>query len=247
MNLKKWVTIGVLLLAVLSIPLLTNGLSHPSPAFAANDTQSTNEHTISVDGQGMISVAPDVAYVSLGIETRANTAEQAQKDNAKAFSGLKNVLLQTFKIKDKDIQTSYFQVQPVYSYKNQEQQIIGYTASHNLKITYRDLNGLGKLLDAASKADANRINGIQFDTEKRQEYELQAIQNAMKNAEVKAKVIAESAGASLKGVLQVSQSSSSPGPIMYYGNTKAKMDLAETSISIGQLDITASVHVQYGF
>lgn len=248
MNLKRLLSVGAIIVVILAVPLLTAGLmqiTKPEPAMAATDSTTTN--VISVNGQGTVSVSPDIAYVTLGIETRAKTAEEAQKDNAAAFEKLQKTLLEDFNIDKKDIKTTNFQVQPVYSYENQEQKIKEYRTSHFIQISYRELDKIGSLLDAASEAGANRINGIQFDTEKRSEYELEAIKNAMANAEAKAKVIAEYAGKDLKDIIQVSQDTSFGGGPIYYNSAEMVRKADSTSISVGQIDVTTTVHVQYNF
>ncbi|CAK4823932.1 unnamed protein product [Aphanomyces euteiches] len=96
------------------------------------------------------------------------------------------------------------------------------------------------------------MNGIQFDTEKRQEYEIQAIDNAMSNAALKAKAIAKNTGKELKGVINVVQGGATTMPINI---NRQMMDVmkaessasAATSISAGELKITTSITVQYEF
>ena len=80
-------------------------------------------------------------------------------------------------------------------------------------MTTRDLNGIGQLLDDLSASGANRMDGVQFDTEKQDQYELQALEKAMANAKAKAETLAKAAGKQLKGVLTISQNSANSGPI----------------------------------
>jgi uncharacterized protein YggE len=211
------------------------------------------KNLISVTGQGEIKVDPDVAYISLGIETQAKTANDSQAANAKAFTALEKVLLETYKIDEKEIKTTGFHVNPQYNYQdNKEPEITGYTTMNMIEVTYRDLDNIGSLLDAASKAGANRINQIRFDSEKIDEYELQALEKAMANAKVKAEGIADSLNKSLKAAVYVEENGYSGGG--FYDNSvrmeKAAMDTAggsSTSISGGQLTISTNVSVQYEF
>lgn len=220
-----------------------------TPVYAEQVTQ-TLKNTISVGGQGEIKVTPDVAYIHLGVMTKAATANEAQTKNAESFANLTAMLYDTYKLDKKDVKTSGFQVQPVYNYSDKEPKITGYSATQMLQITYRDIDKVGAFLDAASTAGANQINGVQFDTEKRQDYEIQAIDAAMKNAEAKAKAIAKTAGKELKGIVNVVQNGTAGFPVQReYSPMLMKADTAgaATSISPGELTIVTNLNVQYEF
>jgi len=220
-------------------------------AMAAEATATTAARTISVSGQGKITIQPDVAYVNISVFTKGKTANEAQTANAAAFAAVEKALKEQFKVAAKDIKTSAFYVQPEYHWSEKgETSIVGYTADHTLVVTYRDLAGIGKLLDAVSKAGANRIQGIQFGTEKADAYEIEAIDKAMANAKVKADAIAKAAGRSVKSVLHVQHGSVSNVVPPYYPMPKmesAAMDAggAATSVQPGEMEITTTVSVTY--
>jgi uncharacterized protein YggE len=253
---KKWFLPGVLSVIVLTSPLYSNGLVHllqSNSVYAAEQSTSADKHVISIVGEGEIMVKPDIAYVSLGIQTKAATANEAQSMNAQGFAKLEKVLYEDYKLDQKDVKTSGFQVQPIYSYSDKEPKITGYTTTQMIQVSYRDLDKLGVFLDAASDAGVNQVNGIQFSTEKSEEYESQAIDKAMNNAGVKAKVVAKNAGKELKGIINVTQNGRSGTPIQRenFGPMLSKQDAASTasptSISTGELKITTTVNVQYEF
>lgn len=252
---KKWligsVAAGALVLAAPFYSSTAAEFIKPATAEAAGE-QSMERNTIVVSGQGEFTVTPDVAYVTLGIQTQGKTANEAQKGNAEAFAKLEKVLFETFKLDKKDVKSSGFNVQPEYSYEDKSgPKITGYSANHSVTVTYRDLAKIGDLLDAASAAGVNRVNGVQFGTEKGEEYELQVIEKAMANAETKAKSIAKYAGKTLKGIIHVEQSSNAnyPRPIEGgFAMAKAEaMDAAGTTIQAGELKLTGSVQVTFEF
>jgi uncharacterized protein YggE len=253
LSLKSRIFVGFIA-AGLMIALIysVSNLTTPHPVLAAEVTKALETHTINVVGEGKVSVTPDVAYISIALVTKANTAKEAQSNNAAGFSNVQKILFDTYKLDKKDVLTSGFQVQPVYTYaKNDEPKITSYSANQTIQITYRDLAKIGVLLDDLSGAGVNQMNGIQFDTEKRQEYEIQAIDNAMNNAALKAKAIAKNAGKELKGVINVSQAGTTAPPIIYNNSTMKMADASSaysaTSISPGELKITSSLSVQYEF
>lgn len=253
---KKMLIATVVGALLLTSPLYTRDLwnsSHSGQVHAAVQTNAVDKRIISVSGQGEMMVTPDVAYISLGIQTNAATANEAQEANAKAFTSLEKMLYEDYKLDKKDVKTSGFSVQPEYSYTERDPKIKGYVATQTLQITYRNLDELGTFLDAASRAGANRINHVQFSTEKGQEYELQVINKAMDNAKAKAETIARYAGHDLKGIVSVTQGGGSGIPMMRASYQSMDMGFASpeaatpTSISVGELTITTTVTVQYEF
>jgi hypothetical protein len=206
-------------------------------------------NVINVVGKGEISVTPDIAYLSIGVNTEADTAQAAQKSNAAIILKLNKLLKDSWAIADKDIKTSQFYVQPNYTYSEKEgQKIKGYTANHVLTVSYRDLSKVGQLLDAASNAGANNINNVEFSVKNRDQYETQVIEKAMANAELKAGSIAKAAKRQLGMVLVVSQGDAS-NPVVYYEQSlmSKAMDTASgaTEVEAGEIKVSTQVSVQY--
>lgn len=252
-GIKRWIaagTIGVMLAAaMLYAPAALQSMKGETALAAESAAAGAAGRTITVSGEGTITIQPDVAYVTFGVVTKAAAANEAQQQNASAFAAIEKVLKEDFAVESRDVKTSGFQVRPEYDYSEKGQgKITGYTATHSVVVTYRDLEGLGQLLDAVSKAGANSVNGVQFGTEKADEYELQAIEKAMSNAKQKADTIAKSAGRSVTGVLHVQQGSVSGAPTPYpmVRAELAMMDSASgTSVQPGELEITTTVQVTY--
>lgn len=223
------------------------GEGKPVSAESAN----TAQNTVTVGADGSIKVAPDVAYVSLTVETRGKTAQEAQQANATQFAGVEKAIYETYAIDKKDVQTTNFSVQPEYNYTDKDGRVLkGYVADHSLQITYRKLDEVGKLIDALATAGANQMNGVSFGTEKQDQYELEALKQAMANADAKAGVLASSAKRQLGAVLNIVQGNTSPIPVAQNGMMKfaaadSAASMASTSVQSGQIEIQASVTVQY--
>ena len=255
-RLGGWKRAGV----VLAVTVLLTGGTAAAAVFSggAHDASAQSEagivlgdkKVITVSGKGEFEVAPDVAYLDVAVETRAATAKEAQANNATKFAALEAVLYQKYAIGKPDVKTTGFSVHPEYKYAdNQAPKVIGYVAAHNIRITYRQLDKIGTLLDALSAAGANRMNGVQFDTEREDQYELQALEKAMANADGKAAVLAKASKRTLKGVLSVSQGGATAQPV--YGMVMEKMANAAsdsaggTSIQSGQITVRTDITVMY--
>jgi uncharacterized protein YggE len=255
MKQKGWQT-AVMVLAVAVVGWLGFGrgagdVAQAESLDAATVAAVSALNTITVGANGTIKVEPDVAYLNAAVETRGATATAAQQTNADKFSAVEKTLYEKFGVDKKDVQTTGFYVQPEYNYTEKEgRKLIGYTAVHSVQVNYRKLSEIGKLLDALSAAGANRMDGVQFATEKTDEYERQALQKAMANAEAKANVLAASAKREVKRVVNIVQGTSATPPIpLRFEAAKMSADSAaaapNSSVQVGQIEITTNVTVQY--
>lgn len=226
--------------------LIGGAFDTATPAYAESDMQ---KNVVSVVGSGEISVKPDIAYLSIGIVTEANTAKEAQSANATKVAALTKLLKDTWGISDKDIQTDQFYVQPNYTYSDKEgQKIKGYSAGHTLNVAYRDLAKVGQLLDAASAAGANRIDNIRFSAEHPEKYQEQVIQKAMADANSKATAITKAANRQLGIVLSISQSDiSTPVYMQNYKMevARASDSAAGSSVEPGEINVRTTLSVMY--
>ncbi|MFC0332329.1 SIMPL domain-containing protein [Paenibacillus sepulcri] len=247
---SKWVLTAALAVAV-GIGAVIGANGGKGDVYAAGEAGEVQKGIITVSGQGELQAAPDVAYVNVGVETRAATAKEAQASNATKFAALQTVLFEKSKLAEKDVKTTNFNVQPQYTYNEKDgtNKVTGYVATHSIQITTRDLINIGQLLDNLSAAGANRMDGVQFDTEKQDQYELQALEKAMANAKAKAETLAKAAGKQLKAAVNISQSSSGSIPVYNKGLMsavpQAAADSASTTIQTGEITLSANVQVSY--
>jgi len=147
-------TILTALLVSAAIPL--------APAAAQTTGQVTQAITgtrLDISASGEVSRVPDLAIISAGVVTRASTAAAALQQNSarmdRVISALKGA-----GVADRDIQTSSISLNPEYRYpENQSPQLVGYTASNQVTIRFRDIRNSGTILDALVAQGANQING----------------------------------------------------------------------------------------
>jgi len=246
-------TVHVVLIAVAAVAIGAFGFGRGEVERVSAEVvpSGTVTNTVTVGATGSIKVEPDVAYLTVAVEARGAKANEAQQANAVKFAAVEKVLYETFKLTKKDVKTTSFDVQPEYNYTEKDGQVLkGYLAVHQIQVTYRKLTEVGKLFDALSTAGVNRISGVRFDTEKADQYELEALKKAMVNASAKAGVLAVSANRQLKGVINIVQGDVSNIPILYEReearNEMMKMaDDASSSVQSGEIEITTKVNVQY--
>jgi uncharacterized protein YggE len=151
-------------------------------------------------------VVPDVARISTGVMTEADTTREALNRNkaimVKLIDGLKGAGVAT-----SDIQTSSLTLTPRYTQgkEGRPSTVSGYTVTNQVRLTVRDLNRLGNILDQAVALGANQAHGIAFEVSNADMLEDDARKLAMENARRKAQLYATAVGAQLGPVLRVSE------------------------------------------
>jgi uncharacterized protein YggE len=198
---------------------------------------------ISVVGTGTVTAVPDVAYVQFGVETSGKTASEAVQKNAQVFAAVRAALIKAG-VAEKDIQTTQFNTYPVYD----NQMLAGYRVQQIVRVTYRDVGNVGRLLDRLSAAGVNRVDSLSFGTEKMDEYEKKALDQAVQDARAKAEVLAAAAGVRIRGVVSITEGGAAPPPIVYTQKQAVELGrTAPTQISAGEIKIEVSVNVIYNF
>ncbi|MGI5853361.1 MAG: SIMPL domain-containing protein [Bacillota bacterium] len=236
---------GMFLLLVLLVVILT-----VRPGVAKTKAAPTQEpREIHVSGEGIVSVKPDMAYLSLGVETKGSTAKEAQQSNNKISSKLIEAL-KNMGIAEADIATQHLQLYPEtrYDSKTNESVLIGYRSSHILRVTVRDIDQTGAVIDALTNVGGNVVQNISFGISDDTSARDQAIEKAVKDATHKAEILARASGVKLSGVMLISDSTViAVQPLQNYRKEMLTSVAADTQVAVGSIDVSASVQMVFGF
>jgi uncharacterized protein YggE len=112
--------------------------------------------------------------------------------------------------------------------------------SEQIRVTVRDLDVAGDVIDAATAAGATNVNGVSFEVGDPTAAQDQARAAAIRAARTKADAMASVAGVSVTGVVSISEVSSST-PIPYAAAGLAAPDAVKTPVSPGTSDVEATV------
>jgi uncharacterized protein YggE len=206
---------------------------------------STTPRTVQVSGDGEMQVQPDTAVVRLGVQTDADTAQNALNQNNQKMQALVSSL-KNAGIASKDIQTQTLRLSPRYDNggNNNSPTLVGYTASNIVEVHTSDLKSLGSLLDDAVKAGANTIENISFEVSNPENLTDQVRQAAVENAQHKAEQLAKLTGATLGSVLEIQETSRTPSPVIEQAAAPA-VSSAAVPISPGSQSISVQVQVTW--
>jgi uncharacterized protein YggE len=215
---------------------------------AASQNAQVNVRTLSVTGSGQAYLAPDIAYIYIGVHTEKQTAAEAVDENNSQTQKLIQAI-RDFGIDAKDIRTTNFSIWPMDQYDPASGKPTGektYAVDNTVYVTVRELDRLGDLLDTAVQAGANTVNSVQFDVADKDAALKDARVDAMKDAQTQAKELAEAAGLTL-GEVQSINFADNQYPIFdgKGGGGGAVAEAAAVPIQPGQLTFTVTVNITY--
>lgn len=206
-------------------------------------------HSIVIIGEGKVVGAPDVAKIQLGYSVEKKTVAEAQKDNTEKMNAFIKRIKDDFKIDAKDIQTTNYNISPMYDWSDGRQKLRGYQVSQNLNVKIRDMEKVSQILEAAGNAGLNQIGGLNFEIDEPEKLRQEARELALKQAKEKAEALAEVAGVKLGKVISFSESANEPYPI-YRGYEMLKADGIggggeAPAVEAGSSEITVTATVEY--
>ncbi|MHC1785674.1 MAG: SIMPL domain-containing protein [Christensenellales bacterium] len=222
--------LGLALLMSLSIPALAQGKE------------------ITAAGTATVSLAADTATIQLGANTRAESVAEATAQNDAIMAAV-IAALKEMGIEDKDLVTTQYNVMseiPYQEYGTIRQADPIYTVTNMLYVTVRDLSKAAATIDAATKAGANQIYSLTFDSSKSSEAYDRALTRAVEDAQSKAKVLAEAAGLTLGALMSISATDTYGA--FYGAQNRMEMmasDAKGVSIIAGDVSVTANVTLVY--
>jgi uncharacterized protein YggE len=200
--------------------------------------------TISLSGTGTAYAKANQALLTLGVQTENSSASVAVEENARLMSAVVSAL-KGLGIREDMMETVSYSISPIYD--STWQKVIGYRVVNLLRVKLQELSLIGRAIDEAGRAGANRIEGISFGLsgELQEQLKLEAYRRALNDASSKAKLIAETLNLKITGVLSFSES-------VYYPYTPTRgLEMApgapSTPIFEGALSVSVTVNIVYTF
>ncbi len=166
-------------------------------------------NTITIMGEGKVSVMPDIANVEVGTVVEKPTVSEAQQENTRIMNQL-NDKLAGFGVAKADMQTASYNISPVYDYTKGKQTLRGYQVSQSLRLKVRNLDNIGPILGAAGDLGANQVGGIDFTVDQPESIKQQARILALENAKSKAAALAQVVGVKLRRVVSFGENVTEP-------------------------------------
>src|SRR5688572_3428133 len=200
---------------------------------------------LDVVATGEVNRVPDVAHINAGVVTTAPSATAALEQNARQMASVRQAL-RNAGIADRDIQTSSINLFPDYRHDERggNPQIIGYRASNEVMVKFRDIKSTGKILDALVAQGANQISGPMLSIDKPEAALDEARLAALAQARSRAELYARAAGKRVGRILSISEAGGMQVP-MARMRAQAGNVAESTSIDPGEQSVSVSLAVSF--
>jgi uncharacterized protein YggE len=207
------------------------------------------ERTLTVQGQGKVSAIPDIATLSVEVSQEGSDLDpvlvQVRKQMEKIIAAVKGQ-----GIDDKDTRTDSFQVRPRTEFdKKSNLRRTGYVVTNRISVKVRDLKKTGKVLTAVINAGATTVNGPNFEIDRPEVIERQALAEATRDAKARAQAVAEAAGVHLGDIISINPQGVSwpslPRPYMMRAMAASAAAQSEEPLAAGEQTLSATVTVMY--
>ncbi len=216
-------------------------------------------------GSGKANGKPDVARTTVGVETRAATAEEAVSDVNARMARVVTALKQAG-VADADLRTANVSLnfernpEPPRPVELAPATKAGataasapapapvvpagfYVATNNVEVTIRDVNRAGQVLSAATTAGANQMFGIRFELDDPSPLLATAREKAVADARARAEKLAQLAGVKLGSAVSITeQDGGGGGPVPAFAMMRSD---AAAPVERGELTVTTSVQIVY--
>jgi hypothetical protein len=220
--------------ALLLVAAAVAGVARPEGAEAVDGTPATQD-SVTVSGSASVSAIPNRAQLSLGVDSRADTARGALSANAKE---MRRVIDAVRAAGGRDISTQSVSLSPQLG---ENGAVTGYAAG-NVVVATVDLGRAGAVIDAAVEAGANQVYGPVMSSSDQAKLYGQALEGAVSDARERAEILATAAGRSLGKVTTIVESGGyQPVPMAQ----KVAFADSGTPVVAGAQETTASVSMTF--
>jgi uncharacterized protein YggE len=207
---------------------------------------------VEVSGAAVVMVAPDRARARFAVESQGATAGEASTANANVMTAV-TTALEGSGIPGLKVETFGYSLRPEYSYPSGQDRrtrtIGGYTALNNVRVTVDDVEAVGRVVDLAVQAGANRVSSLAFEAANTEAARREALTLAVERARAEARVMAAALGRELGPALEVRGGAQAPTPIRAQAMAmRGVMEMeaaAETPIEAGDQSVRATVTIRF--
>lgn len=206
------------------------------PALALADGELT------VIGTATVTFQPDMAELSVGVETHGETVSGAVEASAGTVSAVM-AALEAAGVAPGDLSTGSYYVGTDYTYDTSPATVVGYYVSNTLNVVVRDVSQIGAVIDAATAAGANQVYGVSFRASQQSDGYDRALTLAIQEGMRKAKLMAIAGGRALGALQRIEESGVRAYSVEAAFDTAAKA--SGTSIVPEEFSVTASVTMTY--
>lgn len=199
-------------------------------------------NSVAVIGEGMVKVIPDKVVVRARVEHTGNSPSEVKRQNDQVIDQIFSYL-RSRGIPPENVQSEYINLNKDFNYNSQE-----YTFSANQAISIRldDLDQYEELISGLLESGLNRIDGVEFQTSKKEELKKEARRKAVMNAQEKASELAGALDQRIGKAVQISEVGEQDFlPVYRTMEMKSEESRSSQTIAPGEMEISAKVKVVF--
>jgi uncharacterized protein YggE len=194
-------------------------------------------------GEAVIRRAPDQAFVTAAVETRARVPRDAQRQNADTMTAVQQRITDAGVPRDA-VRTTGYSIDAEFDFTGGRRVLRGYVARNGVEIRLDAIERTGEIIDAVVQAGATSVSGVRFDLKDRALVERDALRQAVEDARARADALAAGAGRAVDRVLRIDDTRQGrippPQPMMMRAAANAA-ESYQTPIEPGFVEIRAQV------
>jgi uncharacterized protein len=195
-------------------------------------------------GQATVRLPPDLAYITIATETRAPRPAEAQQQNARAMTAVRQKL-DAARVPKDSVRTVSYTLEEEFEYGPNRRTSKGFHAVNTIEVRVEDIARLGEILDVAVGAGATSAGNIRFDLKDRAAAERQALRLAVADARMRADAAAAGANAAVVAVIRIEEQGvvvPVPHPAVMMRAAAAETQ-PDTPMTPGEIEIEARVQL----
>lgn len=231
----KWIALGMALILLVAALYI----------FRPTESSFTR---VTVSGDSQAKLAPDTAVITFSVITAGKQALDVQNENARKSEAVTNAIKVILPAEGSEIKTSNYSLNPQQDYySGKTPKILGYEVRNTVTVSVSKLDIVGSIIDAATAAGANSVEGIQYVVGQASPAQGEALALATKQATAKAEAIAASLNGKIVRVVQSTEGGIDPRHVQasYAAASAANSNASEfrprTPIQSGSVDAFSSV------
>ncbi|PKM91351.1 hypothetical protein CVU82_02015 [Candidatus Falkowbacteria bacterium HGW-Falkowbacteria-1] len=206
------------------------------------------QNQVSVNGQGRVSYEPNIANITIGVQV--DKVEQPEEALGTLNGKVNKIIasLNVLGVDSKDIKNQNYSLYPFYDYVEGVNKMTGYNANQQIVVKVYDVdksfNKVNQIISEATKAGANQIIGVNFESSEIEKIKQDARLLAIKDAKNKAQSLSESVGVSLGDIVGWWENVTNPYP--YYDYSYGGMGGGgNPSVNSGSYEVLVDVSINY--
>jgi uncharacterized protein len=208
------------------------------PSFA----QQAVLRTLTVTGQGELSIPTTLTRISLGVEIQGKTAQEVQAEAAQRSTQLVNFLRSQNVSK---LETTGISLQPQYNYESNQRELIGYIATNMVSFEV-DTQKAGSILDQSVAVGATRIDNISFTATEAAiaQAQKEALREATLEAQAQAEAVLSTLNLTPQEIVSIQVNGATPPVTPMLQAAMMRDESFKTAVVGGEQTIQSSVTLQ---